>query len=88
MDACTKFLEVESQAKGDKVTAPTIVAFAEALFFLWVGLFASLTLIASLVLAIIGVMSVMNLIYVYVGISVITVLLAVLLYYARGKTAA
>lgn len=88
MNACSDSLPIEAEAKKELVTSPPLVVFAEALFFLWIALFAGLTLLLSLVLTIVGILSVINLLYIYVGISVVTVFFGLLLYYARYRASA
>lgn len=53
------------------------------LFQVWIAAFAALTFLATLILTLIGVLSWWTIVYVYIGISVITLALAALAYMTR-----
>jgi hypothetical protein len=55
----------------------------ERLFLAWISAMAALGFLVSVVLAIVGLISLMQLAYVYAGISLITIVLAGALYGAR-----
>ena len=79
------FFSTEFDTKAKEKVGLKSVVIAEALFFVWVGLFAGLTFLVTLVLGLLGVLSLKYIIQIYAGISAVTVLLATLLYFLRGK---
>jgi hypothetical protein len=85
MDLCSDLVEVDSKVSKEKAVKTSASVFVEALFFIWVGLFASLTFIGTLILAIMGIFGFKYVLYIYAGISILTLFLALLLYYVRGK---
>jgi len=85
MFLCLSFLNIEFDAKPEVKIGVRSIVLAEALFYIWVGLFAGLTFLVTLVLGIVGVLSLETILYIYLGISVVTLLLAGLLYFVRGK---
>ncbi|HEY7646017.1 MAG TPA: hypothetical protein VH858_13335 [Hyphomicrobiales bacterium] len=64
-------------------TESALAVILERLFFVWISGVAALTFIGALLLAILGVIGWMQLIYVYAGVTIITLVLAGLLYLAR-----
>jgi hypothetical protein len=62
---------------------PGLAVIFERLFFAWISGLAALMFLAALVLAAVGVISWMQLVYVYGGIVGVTLVLAGLLYLAR-----
>ena len=76
-------IEIDAKPK-QKIGVKTLVV-AEALFFLWAGLFAGLTFLVTVVLGILGILSLEYILYIYAGITVVTLLLAVLVYFVRGR---
>ncbi len=85
MNICSELVEVDSDVREEKTVNSSVSVFVEALFFIWVGLFASLTFLATLILTITGMLGFIYALYIYAGISIVTLLLAFLLYFARGK---
>lgn len=78
-------LNIELDAKPKVKIGVRSVVLTEALFYIWVGLFAGLTFLVTLALGIFGVLSLKAILYIYLGISVVTLLLAGLLYFVRSK---
>jgi hypothetical protein len=64
-------------------TESALAVILERLFFVWISGVAALTFIGALLLAILGVIGWMQLFYVYAGMTIITLVLAGLLYLAR-----
>jgi hypothetical protein len=53
------------------------------LFQVWIAAFAALTFLVTLILTLVGVLSWWTIVYVYFGISIITLALAALVYMTR-----
>jgi hypothetical protein len=85
MNLCSDLVEVDSNVSKAKTVKTSASVFVEALFFIWVGLFASLTFIGTLILAVMGILGFRYVLYIYAGISILTLVLALLLYFLRGK---
>lgn len=85
MNLYSDLVETDADIKSDAVVNSSLSVFVEALLFIWVGFFASLTFIGTLILAMTGVLGFEYVFYIYAGISIFTFLLAVILYYVRGK---
>ena len=84
MNLYSDLVDSDADIKKEDVVKSSLSVFVEALFFIWVGLFASLTFIGAIILAITGDLGFKYVFYIYAGISILTLLLAVLLYYVRG----
>jgi uncharacterized membrane protein len=66
-----------------KAKSPNLALLLERLFLAWISAVAALIFLFSIVLAAFGLMSLMQLFYTYVSISLITIALASALYCAR-----
>jgi hypothetical protein len=64
-------------------TESALAVILERLFFVWISGVAALTFIGALLLTLLGVIGWMQLFYVYAGVTIITLVLAGLLYLAR-----
>lgn len=77
--------EIEFDAKPEPGVGINSLVIAEALFFLWVGLFAGLTFLVTVVLGILGVLGLKTILYIYAGLSAVTLVLAALVYFVRSR---
>jgi uncharacterized membrane protein YuzA (DUF378 family) len=85
MNVCSDFLEIKSKGYSDRVQHLNLAGLLEALFFVWIGAFAALTFLVSLILGAFQVLSLTDIAYIYAGISGVTACLAVLLYAVRDN---
>ncbi|MBX2804840.1 MAG: hypothetical protein KTR19_02615 [Hyphomicrobiales bacterium] len=79
------FFTTEVDSKSESGFRVKTLIFAEALFFLWAGVFAGLTFLIAMILGIIGVLSFEFVLYIYAAISVIALMLAVIVHLLRSK---
>ena len=85
MFSYSSLFEIEFDAKPKTRVGVKSLVIAEALFFLWVGLFAGITFLATVVLGILGILGLKTILYIYAGLSVVTLVLAVLVYFVRNR---
>ncbi len=79
------FIETKSRILPLAEIESSLSAIAERLFSAWISAVAALTFLTALVLAIFGVISWTQLLYVYAGITVVTLTLAALVYVSRDE---
>ena len=76
-------LEIKTRILIFPGTESALAVILERLFFVWISGVAALTFFGALLLALLGVIGWMQLFYVYAGVTIITLVLAALLYLAR-----
>jgi hypothetical protein len=76
-------LTIKTRIIALPATESALAGIVERLFFVWISGVAALIFIGALMLAAFGVIGWMQLFYVYAAVTVITLLLAGLLYLAR-----
>lgn len=85
MSWCLSLFNVEFDLKPAARVGIRSLVVAEALFFVWVGLVAGLTFLVTVVLGVLGILSLESILYIYAGITVVTLVLATLLYFVRSR---
>lgn len=76
-------ITARSNTYPTRVNSSDLIRALEALFLAWIGAFASLTFLGSLILAAFQVLTLTDLAHIYGAITLVTLALAALLYLAR-----
>ncbi|NJM36277.1 MAG: hypothetical protein HC850_18070 [Rhodomicrobium sp.] len=77
------FISVRSRLTLFPIADANLPAVFEVIFSLWISALAALVFLAALFLAIVNVISWTQLLYVYIGLTVFTLLLAALNYFSK-----
>lgn len=85
MNACAEPISVKAQADSNRLLKPTYIQTLESLFFVWVGVFAGLSFLFLALLALSGLISLVQFAFFYGGISVMTAVLGYMLHVARTQ---
>ena len=80
---CLDFISVKARSGPLEATVSALGQFAERLFLAWIGFAAAGVFLISLFLVALQLISFWHLFYVYLGMSIITLVLAGMLYFAR-----
>lgn len=81
--ACSDFFSIKLSIGSAESANSKLTLFLERLFFVWISAAAALTFLATLVLGVLQIVSLTQLLYVYVAITIFTLVLAGLLYISR-----
>jgi hypothetical protein len=80
---CLGFFSTKLSVGPAETVSSRFTLILERLFFMWISAAAALTFLGTLVLTLFQIISLMQLFYVYVAITIFTLLLAGLLYISR-----
>jgi hypothetical protein len=83
---CLDFLSIKARTGSYETTVSTLALLVQHVFATWISFAAAGVFLAALTMAIFQLISVLQLFYVYAGITAITLLLAFLLYFARRNS--
>lgn len=80
---CLDFFSAKLRFSPIETTESKLALFFERLFFMWISAFAALTFLFSILLSVLQIISLVQLFYVYGAITLVTLVLASLLYVSR-----
>jgi uncharacterized membrane protein len=77
------YISLRARVYPAKARTLNLAPLIERLFFAWISAVAALVFLFSIVLSAFGAISLMQLLYIYISINLVTVALAGALYFAR-----
>jgi hypothetical protein len=80
---CLDFLSIKARTGSFETTVSALTHVVERAFVAWISVAAAGVFLVALIMAIFQLISFMQLLYVYAGITAITLMLGFLLYIAR-----